>query len=58
MTQKSGLDAHIVQKYAQTSTLCEARKNDCDPEKIWSVLGAMAMMNLATQHIKRVTVTA
>ncbi|MEW5822035.1 MAG: hypothetical protein AB1782_17710 [Cyanobacteriota bacterium] len=56
MTQKSGLDAHIVRKYAELNTMSQATTSANDPDKIWGALGAMAMMNLASQQIKRAKV--
>jgi hypothetical protein len=56
MTKKSGLDAHIVKKYASLSTISTDVNNTAsvnDPDKIWGTLGVMAMMNLASQHIRR-----
>lgn len=54
MTKKSGLDAHIVKKYAAISTLSSSGVTVNEPEKIWGTLGALAMMNVATQQIRKV----
>lgn len=54
MKHKSGLDAHIVKKYASTSTIASNVSSVNDPDKIWNSLGLMASMNLATMQIKRV----
>lgn len=53
MTQKSGLDQHIIKKYANTQTLTQGNTGSNDPDKIWSTLGVMAMMNVATQQLRR-----
>lgn len=54
MKHKSGLDAHIVKKYATTSTIANNVACSNDPDKIWNSLGLMATMNLATLQIKRI----
>jgi hypothetical protein len=61
MTKKSGLDAHIVKKYASLSTIsADANANafNNDPDKIWGTLGVMAMMNMASQHIRKANTAA
>ena len=55
MTKKNGLDAHIVKKYASVSTLASAGSSKNDPDKIWGALGAMAMINVASQHIRKIS---
>ncbi|MGD9580675.1 MAG: hypothetical protein AB7V50_04840 [Vampirovibrionia bacterium] len=53
MKHKSGLDAHIVKKYATISTISTNVSSSNDPEKIWNSLGLMAAMNVATLQMKR-----
>ncbi len=52
MTKKSGLDAHIIKKYSSISTVAASNNSVNDPEKVWAALGAMATMNVATQHLR------
>lgn len=53
MKHKSGLDAHIVKKYATISTISNNVSCSNDPDKIWSSLGLMATMNVVSLQIKR-----
>lgn len=56
MTPQSSLDAHIVKKYSGVSTISSsnnASTSTNDPDKLWDSLGAMALMNMATQQISR-----
>lgn len=53
MTQKSGLDQHIINKYAETQTLAQSNTSESNPDLIWGTLGAMAMVNVATQQLRR-----
>lgn len=53
MTQKSGLDAHIIKKYANTQTIAQQSNTSNNPDLIWGTLGVMAMMNVATQQLRR-----
>ena len=52
MTKKSGLDAHIIKKYSSISTVAATSNCVNDPDKVWASLGAMATMNLASQHLR------
>ena len=53
MKTKTGLDAHIVKKYAKVSTLTNSVRCSNDPDKIWNSLGLMASINVATMKMKR-----
>ncbi len=51
MTEKSPLDTHIARKYEDVSTIGNGRRCSNEPDKIWGALGAMASMNMVSQHI-------
>lgn len=53
MKNKTGLDAHIVKKYAKVSTIASSIRCSNDPDKIWTSLGLMASINVATMKMKR-----
>lgn len=52
MTRRTGLDEHIVKKYNSVSTLASSNFSD-QTDKLWGTLGSMAMMNLASQRIRK-----
>lgn len=50
---KSKLDEHIIRKYASVSTMATSSSAANEPEKIWGTLGVMAIMNVASQQVRR-----
>jgi len=51
MQHKTGLDAHIIKKYSNTSLLPTYNSTTIEPEKVLNYLGIMGMVNIATQNI-------